>query len=153
MHNLFLVYFVNLYMFRAYLGPSSGYTTVCKKQLVLIILFWWLLSWLYCNPTRKTDIYLKRKISTNCCIHRVVPPDNGPRYARNIKRLTKYTKNKFCIKLVFPFTIKRFYLRGIKFLLVPCGFRVWFGFRSGLYVLQRIYISFTFGIKPQRLKT
>jgi len=22
MHNLFLVYFVNLYMFRAYLGPS-----------------------------------------------------------------------------------------------------------------------------------
>jgi hypothetical protein len=29
MHNLFLVYFVNLYMFRAYLGPSSGSTTVC----------------------------------------------------------------------------------------------------------------------------
>jgi len=34
MHNLFLVYFVNLYMFRAYLGPSSEgtynrmYTTV-----------------------------------------------------------------------------------------------------------------------------
>jgi len=24
MHNLFLVYFVKLYMFRAYLGPSSG---------------------------------------------------------------------------------------------------------------------------------
>jgi len=23
MHNLFLVHFVNLYMFRAYLGPSS----------------------------------------------------------------------------------------------------------------------------------
>jgi len=23
MHNLFLAYFVNLYMFRAYLGPSS----------------------------------------------------------------------------------------------------------------------------------
>jgi len=29
MHKLFLVYFVNLYMFRAYLGPSSGGTTVC----------------------------------------------------------------------------------------------------------------------------
>jgi len=39
MHNLFLVYFVNLYMFRAYLGPSSGGTTVCIQQLVLIILF------------------------------------------------------------------------------------------------------------------
>jgi len=39
MHNLFLVYFVNLYMFRAYLGPSSGGTTECIQQLVLIILF------------------------------------------------------------------------------------------------------------------
>ena len=41
MHNLFLVYFVNLYMFREYLGPSSGGTTVCTsiQQLVLNILF------------------------------------------------------------------------------------------------------------------
>ena len=44
MQNLFLAYFVlvcfvNLYMFRAYLGPSSGGTTVCVQQLVLIILF------------------------------------------------------------------------------------------------------------------
>jgi len=39
MHNLFLVYFVNFYMFRAYLGPSSGDTTVCTQQLVLIIHF------------------------------------------------------------------------------------------------------------------
>jgi len=36
------VYFVNLYMFRAYLGPSSGGTTVFMQQLVLIILFRWL---------------------------------------------------------------------------------------------------------------
>jgi hypothetical protein len=42
MHNLFLVYFVNLYKFRAYLGPSSGGTTVCMQQLVLIILFRWI---------------------------------------------------------------------------------------------------------------
>jgi hypothetical protein len=26
MHNLFLVYFFNFYMFRAYLGPSAGGT-------------------------------------------------------------------------------------------------------------------------------
>ena len=39
MHKLFLVHFVNLYIFRAYLGPSSGGTTVCVQQLVLIILF------------------------------------------------------------------------------------------------------------------
>jgi len=42
MHNLFLVYFVNLFMFRIYLGPSSGGTTVRLQQLVLIILFRWL---------------------------------------------------------------------------------------------------------------
>jgi len=48
MHNLFLVYFVNLYMFRAYLSLSSGGTTVGIQQLVFIILFLddCLLSWL-----------------------------------------------------------------------------------------------------------
>jgi hypothetical protein len=35
------------------------------------------------NPTRATDSHLKR-ISTNCCKHTVVPPDDGPRYARNM---------------------------------------------------------------------
>jgi len=71
MHNLFSVYFVNLYMFRAYLDPSSGGTTVCI-QLVLIILFRLLSIVLFGwnNPTRTT-------------------------------RLTKYTVNKLCIKLVF----------------------------------------------------
>jgi len=39
MHNLFLLYSVNLYMFRAYLGPSSGGTAVCIQHSVLIILF------------------------------------------------------------------------------------------------------------------
>ena len=29
--------------------------------------------------TRTTDSHLKRIISTNCCIHTVVPPDDGPR--------------------------------------------------------------------------
>ena len=42
MHNLFLVHFVNLYMFWAFVGQSSGGTTVCMQQLVLIILFRWL---------------------------------------------------------------------------------------------------------------
>jgi hypothetical protein len=42
MHNLFLVYFVNLYMFREYLGPSTGGTTLCIQQMVFIIIFRWL---------------------------------------------------------------------------------------------------------------
>jgi len=43
------------------------------------------------NLTRTTDSHVKRVISTSCCIHTVVPPDDGPRYARNMYRLTKYT--------------------------------------------------------------
>ena len=101
MHNLFLVYIVNIYMFRVCLGPSSGGKTVCIQQLVLIIL---VLVGLESNPTRTTDSRLKR-ISTNCCIHTVVPPDDGSRYARNMYSLTKYIKNKLCIKLVFLHTI------------------------------------------------
>ena len=34
---------------------------------------------------------LKKIISTNCCIHTVVPP-GGPRYARKMWKLTKYIK-------------------------------------------------------------
>ena len=62
-----------------------------------------LLDWK--NTTRTTDSHLKRIIRTNCCVHTVVPPDDGHRYARNMYRLTKYTKNKLCIKLVFVHTI------------------------------------------------
>ena len=61
MHNLFLVYLVNLYMFRACTGPSSGGTTVCIQQLVFFILFRWLYD----------DSHLKTIINTNCCIHTV----------------------------------------------------------------------------------
>ena len=35
----------------------------------------------------------------------VVPPDDGSRYARNMYSLTKYTKDKLCVKLVFLYTI------------------------------------------------
>ena len=32
------------------------------------------------ESTRTTDSYLRRTLSTNCCIHTVVPPDDEPRY-------------------------------------------------------------------------
>ena len=57
------------------------------------------------NPTRTTDSHLKRTMNTNYCIHTVVHPDDGPRYARNMQRLTKCTKNKLCIELVFLYMI------------------------------------------------
>ena len=78
----FLVYFVNLYRFRACLGPSSGGKTVCIQQLVIIVLFVRLPVVL--NPSRTTDSHLKRAIGTNCCTHTVVPPDDGLRHARNM---------------------------------------------------------------------
>jgi len=71
MHNLFLVYFLNLYMFRAYLGPSSEGKTVCIQQLVLIIVVM--------VGLETTDSHLKRIVSTNFCIRTVVPSDDGPR--------------------------------------------------------------------------
>ena len=80
-------------MFRAYLGPSSGGTTVTIQQFVLILSG--LLSVVLdgsikdnrqslIDPNRTTDSHPKRIISTNCCIRTVVPPDDGPRYARNM---------------------------------------------------------------------
>jgi len=83
MHTLFLVYFINLYMYQGYLGPSSGGTTVCIQHLVFTIPFRWLSVVLF-NPTRTTDSHLKRIISTNCCIRMVVPLEDGPRYAWNM---------------------------------------------------------------------
>jgi len=62
MHNSFLVYFVNLCLFRAYLRPSSRGTTVCIQQLVIIILFRWLCfpGWIgtSSNPTRTRDSHI-----------------------------------------------------------------------------------------------
>jgi hypothetical protein len=62
MHNLFLVYFINLYMFRAYLGPSSGGTTVFIHSCYLFfflhecLLFWF--DWNYpIQPAQQKNKY------------------------------------------------------------------------------------------------
>ena len=72
-------------MFRAYLDPSSGGTIVCI-ELVLVILFRRLsvvLVGLF-QSNKDNRRSSKKIISTNCSIHTVVPPDDGPRYARNM---------------------------------------------------------------------
>ena len=61
-----------------------------------------LLSWFH-QDNRQSS---KRIISTNCCIYTVVPPDDGPGYARNMQRLTKQTKSKLCSKFVLLYTFK-----------------------------------------------
>jgi len=52
-------------------------------------------------PTSTPGLHLKRTIITNCCIHTVVPPDDGHRYARNMYRFKKYTKHKFASSCIF----------------------------------------------------
>ena len=144
MHNLFLVYFVNLsYMFRAYLGQSSGGTTVCIQQLVLtrgadkslarttsryILFDGENISFdaslvIYINSTNVPPIVIINRIyetqnllslqlvsflvglrtlsaplyysfqMTVCCPGWIGM--DGPRYVRNMYRLTKYTKNNY----------------------------------------------------------
>ena len=77
MQNLFLVYFVNPYMFRAYLGPSSRGTTVCIQLIILFRRLTVVLVGLF--QSNQDNSHLKRIISTNCCVHTVVPPDDGHR--------------------------------------------------------------------------
>ena len=69
MLELFLVYFVKLYKFRKYLGPSSGGKPYVNNN-------WYILFFI--------DDCLFSWLDWNCCIHTVVPPDDGPRYARNM---------------------------------------------------------------------
>ena len=84
------------------------------------------------NPSIQSiqdNINLKRIISTKCCIYTVVPPDDGPRYARHLQRLTKFTKKKLCIKLVFLQTIVGggfVHLLWIYFSASEVGFKSWF---------------------------
>ena len=60
MHNLFLVYFINLYMLRAYLGPSSGGTTcVYNNWYLLFFLDDCLLTWLDWNFSLKNKFCIK----------------------------------------------------------------------------------------------
>jgi hypothetical protein len=64
--------------------------------------------WMDWNSSKSfstTDSHLKRITTTYCCLHTVVPPDDGPRYTRNMKRLTKYIKNNLWIKLVLLYKI------------------------------------------------
>ena len=121
MHTLFLVYFVNLNIFRAYLGPSSEGTTVCIQQLVFIILFRWLsvvlvgleLQYQSNQDNRQSS---KRIISTNCIhVHRLYLLMMGLdtpeicRGWRNILRISCasswlfFTRNKRDIGSVYSF--------------------------------------------------
>jgi hypothetical protein len=75
-HN---IRFDNEGLFVCFIDCASRHKSVNKNQLDAQHLSW--LDWN--NPTR-TSVGRLKWISTNCCIHTVVPPDDGCRYARNI---------------------------------------------------------------------
>ena len=79
MHNLFWVYFVNIYMFRACLGTSSGGTTVCIQLMVIIILVVLVGS----NQDNRQSSKKNNKYQL-LYTRTVVPLDDGPKYARNM---------------------------------------------------------------------
>jgi hypothetical protein len=80
MHVLFSVYFVNLYMFRAYLAHHQEAQPCVYNN-------WYLLFFL------------------DDCLLSCRTTDDGPTYARNMYGMTKYITNKLCIKLVLIYTI------------------------------------------------
>jgi len=60
MHNLLLTYFVNLYMFRAYLGPSSrGKLYVYNSWYLSFFLDNCLVSWLTKYVYTKSNLCIK----------------------------------------------------------------------------------------------
>ena len=115
---LYLLHFVLAWYVALVLSEWFWNSSSRPHYLLLSNSTWaeFLLWGLSSNPSSTTDSHLKRIISTNCCIHTVVPPDDGSRYARNMYRLTKYTKNKLCIKLGFLYTRSLYY----KIISGPC---------------------------------
>ena len=75
--------------------------------IVLIILFrgWSVVLVGLFQSKQDNRLSSKKNNKYNCRIRKVVSPDDGPRYPRNMYRLTKYTKNKLCIKLGFLYKI------------------------------------------------
>jgi len=67
MHNSFLVYFVNLYMFRAYLGPSSGGKPyVYNNWNLIVFLDDCLLSWFDWNQGNRQSSKKNNKHQLLC---------------------------------------------------------------------------------------
>ena len=141
MHILLLVYFVKVYMFREYLGPSSGGTTVCIQQMVLILFRW--LSLVLDRLELKLELalfLLKTNLELDELEFQSIQ-DKRQSSKKNNKyhllytygctswwwayirpkhvQVDEYTKNKLCIKLVFLYTIiSRWGSKYIKFIFI-----------------------------------
>jgi len=75
----------NIYFFLCFVDRASRCKRVKKTQLVaqhILSIFRQPVHGSFSGRT--TDSHLKRIISANCCLHTVVPPDDGHRYARNV---------------------------------------------------------------------
>jgi hypothetical protein len=102
MDNLFLVYFVNLYIFLAYLGLLSGGTTVRIQQLVLFILF----RSLSVAQSTQDNRQSSKKNNTYQLLYTYGFTSWWWAYIRPKRvEVDEIYTNKLCIKLVFLWTI------------------------------------------------
>jgi hypothetical protein len=93
-NNLFLVY-SSISTFRATMGPSIRRNNCDFATLGTCYSVWmtvWYAGW-------NSDSHPHRITSTKCLKNTAVSPDHGSTVARNVEN-DKYTKNKFCTKLV-----------------------------------------------------
>jgi len=94
-----LCIFINLYMFRATMGPSSGETSVFLRHLILVILCGWLSGMqehMLLHTRQSSTQNNKYQVSQK---HRCFSwwwAHSRPKHVE----IDKYTKNKLCTKLV-----------------------------------------------------
>ena len=83
-----------------WIPPCPKYVVRCRKiwRFYTVVTINPVVVWLRKQFSKKNNKY--RLLYTYGCTS-----DNGPIYARNMWRLTKYAKNRLCIKLVFLYTI------------------------------------------------
>jgi len=95
MHKFILSIFINLYMFRATMGPSSGETTVFMRHLVLVILCGWL-SRMQGRMKQSSTQNNKYQVSHKHSCFSWWWAHSCPKHVE----IYKYTKKKLCTKLV-----------------------------------------------------
>jgi len=100
MHKMFVlqeVYFMH-YTASGIITPISSWGTIVRTQLLTFVLVGFQSNQHNRQSSKKNNKY--QLLYTYGCTS-----GDGPRFARNMYRLMKYTKNKLCIKLGSLYTI------------------------------------------------
>ena len=136
MHKLFLVYFDNVYIIRAYLGPSSGGTTVCIQQLVLSVLLSCLDWMVSIQPGQQTYLL------TPWCrvllekLNGLQPVKNFPAFPGNRRFITALTSVRH-LSLSWANPIQSIYLLTYSMVQSPSWEAKWFAASQEIPIISR----------------